>query len=51
SYNCQAVFPGVVPFAASSAQVGLGVMEILKPILAVVPAAFGVALVMLSTWK
>ncbi|MBA7707670.1 hypothetical protein ES703_116546 [subsurface metagenome] len=49
-YNCMAVFTGVVPFAASSAQASLEV-GVLEPIFAVAAATLGVALVMLSTWK
>jgi len=46
-FNCMAAFPGVVPFAASSAQASLGV-GILKPIWALASASLGVALVMLG---
>ncbi len=46
NFTCTAVFTGVVPFAASSAQAGLGViMEVLKPIVAVASVALGVILV------
>lgn len=52
SFSCQAVFPGVVPFAASSAQASLGVgLVVLKPIWAVASTALGVALVMLGFTK
>ena len=44
---CEAAFPGVVPFAASSAQASLGV-GILTPILALASAALGIALIMLG---
>jgi len=44
---CEAAFPGVVPFAASSAQASLGV-GVLKPIWAVASAALGLALIMLG---
>jgi len=44
---CEAAFPGVVPFAASSAQASLGV-GVLKPIWAVASAALGIALIMLG---
>lgn len=47
SFNCVAAFPGVVPFAASSAQAMLGV-GVIKPILALVSAALGLALLILS---
>ena len=48
-FNCMAVFPGVVPFAASSAEAGLGViMAVLQPIVAIVSAVLGVALVSLG---
>lgn len=46
---CEAAFPGVVPFAASSAQASLGVgVAVLKPIIAVASATLGLALVMLG---
>jgi len=45
---CEAAFPGVVPFAASSAQARLGV-GVLTPILALVSAALGIALIMLGS--
>ncbi|GAI44692.1 unnamed protein product [marine sediment metagenome] len=45
---CEAAFPGVVPFAASSAQASLGV-GVLKPIWALASAALGTALIVLST--
>lgn len=46
-FNCMAAFPGVVPFAASSAQTSLGV-GILKPIWVLASAALGGVLVMLG---
>ena len=46
-YTCRAAFPGVVPFAASSMQAMLGV-GILTPILALISAALGIALLILS---
>lgn len=49
SFLCQAVFQGVDPFAASSAQARLGVGVIsLEPIAAVASAVLGLALVILS---
>jgi len=46
---CEAAFPGVVPFAASSTQASLGVsMAVLEPIWAVASAALGIALIMLG---
>lgn len=50
SFSCQAAFPGVVPFAASSAEAGLGVTKaVLQPIVAIVSAALGIVLVAWST--
>jgi len=46
-FNCMAAFPGVVPFAASSAQASLGV-GVLKPIWALASAAIGMALIILG---
>ena len=46
-FNCMAAFPGVVPFAASSAQARLGV-GVRKPIWVLASAALGVALIMLG---
>ena len=49
AFNCEAAFPGVVPFAASSAQASLGVsMAVLEPIWAVASAALGVALIIVG---
>ena len=49
SFSCMAAFPGVVPFAASSAQANLGVsLAVLEPIWAAASAALGVALWMLG---
>lgn len=44
---CEAAFPGVVPFAASSAQASLGV-GVLNPIWALSSALLGIALIMLG---
>ena len=53
AFNCQAVFPGVVPFAASSAQAGLGVgMAVIEPIwIAAGATTLGITLVMLGLSK
>ena len=45
SFICEAAFPGVVPFAASSARVNLGVGVVLAPLIwAIASAAVGVGL-------
>ena len=46
-YNCMAAFPGVVPFAASSAQASLGV-GVLNPIWALASALLGIGIVVVS---
>jgi len=49
SFNCMAVFPGVVPFAASSAQAGLGVGVIPTQLVWAIAAAItGVSVVVAS---
>jgi len=49
SFNCMAVFPGVVPFAASSAQVSLGVGMIpTSLVLAVASAILGASIIVAS---
>ena len=49
SFTCQAAFPGVVPFAASSAQTSLGVgVAVLEPVWALASVALGAALLMLG---
>jgi len=49
SFNCMAVFPGVVPFAASSAQVSLGVGIIPTTlVLAIASAIVGASVIVVS---
>lgn len=48
-FNCMAAFPGVVPFAASSAQASLGVGAL--PVWALVSASLGVALILFWVMK